>query len=88
MTLTLDRVSIAATPVLASATRVRLVRAADSLWRVLDSTGIVIGHLQGVTSESGVRFRARRYHAPTRRFRDIGDFWSADDAVDCLRLAR
>lgn len=66
----------------------RLVQAADALWRVLDSRGIVIGHLQVIRLGEQLRYRARRYHAPSRRFRDLGDFWSADDAVDCLRFAR
>jgi hypothetical protein len=76
------------TPTLASHSRVRLTPAAPFLWRVLDSTGIVIGHLQQVTHAGGIRFRARRFHRPSQTFRDIGEFWSADEAVECLRFAR
>lgn len=75
-------------PALTSNSRVRLVAAGPSLWRVLDSAGIVIGHLQQVAHTGGVRFRARRFHTPSRVFRDIGEFWRADEAVECLRLAR
>ncbi len=64
-----------------------LTRAAADLWRVLDSRGRVIGHIQAVADPLGLRYRARRYHAATGRFRDLGDFWAADDAVGCLRAA-
>ncbi|MFT4220001.1 MAG: hypothetical protein QM611_05740 [Microbacterium sp.] len=72
-------------PALPAARGVSLARAADDLWRVLDHTGRVIGHLQAVAHPLGLRYRARRFHAPTARFRDLGDFWSPDDAVACLR---
>lgn len=75
-------------PALASNPRVRLVPAAPSLWRVLDARGIVVGHLQQVSHPGGLRFRARRFHPPSHAFRDVGEFWSADEAVDCLRFAR
>lgn len=65
-----------------------LAASGPALWRVLDSGGRVLGHLQAVADSAGVRYRARRFHAPTRAFRDLGDFWTADDAVDCLRFAR
>ncbi|WP_228484804.1 hypothetical protein [Microbacterium cremeum] len=76
------------TPVLARGADVRLASAAPSLWRVLDRSGRVLGHVQAVPDGSGMRFRARRFHAASRAFRDLGDFWSPDDAVDCLRFAR
>lgn len=75
-------------PPLSPRTPARLVHAADSLWRVLDVKGAVIGHLEVLRIGADLRYRARRYHAPSRRFRDLGDFWSADDAVDSLRFAR
>lgn len=75
-------------PVLAHGAGVRLAAAAPALWRVLDASGRVLGHLQAVPESRGVRFRARRFHPASRAFRDLGDFWSPDDAVDCLRFAR
>jgi hypothetical protein len=77
-----------AQPRLSAQARVRLDPAAPGLWRVRDPAGFVIGHLQAVTEHAGTRFRARRFHASTHTFRDLGDFWSADDAVECLRLGR
>lgn len=76
------------TPTLRTGASARLSPAAPSLWRVIDADGRVIGHVQARADRRGTRFRARRYHPPTRAFRDLGDFWSADDAVDCLRYSR
>lgn len=75
-------------PPLHRAAPLSLAGAGPALWRVIDPAGRVIGHLQSVVHAQGVRYRARRFHAASRTFRDLGDFWSADDAVDCLRFAR
>jgi len=77
-----------ALPALSRARDLRLVPAGHSLWRIVDSSGRVIGHLQATTEGRGIRYRARRFHVPSRSFREIGEFWSADDAVECVRLAR
>jgi len=74
-------------PRLTRSTPVRLAPAAPALWRVLDKTGKVIGHLQAVSQRGGVRYRARRFHPASRAFRELGEFWTADDAVECLRFA-
>ena len=66
---------------------VRLASAGPALWRVLDPTGRVLGHLQAIPGPQGVRYRARRFHAAARAFLDLGDFWSAEDAVETLRYA-
>lgn len=87
MTITLDQPQLG-TPLLSPRTPVRLARAAASLWRVIDSDGRVIGHLLGLIGDDGLRYRARRFSPASHGFRDLGDFWSADDAVDCLRYAR
>lgn len=76
------------TPSLSARAQVRLDPAAPGLWRVRDRAGVVIGHLQAVSELGGTRFRARRFHASTHAFRDLGDFWSADDAIECLRWGR
>lgn len=67
---------------------VRLAGAAPSLWRVIDASGRVIGHVQALAQADGVRFRARRFRVATRAFMDLGEFWSVDDAIDCLRFVR
>ena len=65
MTLTLADLR-SATPHLSRAIDVRLVPAAPALWRVVDRSGRVIGHLQAVREGADVRYRARRFHAPSR----------------------
>lgn len=77
-----------ATPELSPRSPVQLVRAAPGLWRVLALTGHAIGHLQAIDDTGGTRYRARRFHTASHTFRDLGDFWNADDAIECLRFAR
>ena len=84
---TRDRVRSDQPPALAGDTRERLHRAGSGLWRVVNGAGHVIGHVESVDDPLGVRFRAKRYHAPSTRFRLLGEFWSADDAVACLRYS-
>ena len=79
---------ISPTPRLRAGSGLRLVPATVDRWRVVDVTGSIIGHLDAIPDPRGTRYRARRYHARAHVFRDIGDFWSADDAADCLRFAR
>lgn len=80
----LDTYSGAAPP-MAPRSRVRLVPVAAALWRVVDPQGRAMGHLQQLAEPQGERFRARRYHVASGSFRDLGEFWSAQDAVDALR---
>ncbi|MCC2032317.1 hypothetical protein [Microbacterium allomyrinae] len=75
-------------PVIAAGVPIRLSAAAPSLWRVIDATGRVIGHLQALSFGDGIRYRARRFQSATRAFLDLGDFWNADDAIECLRFVR
>jgi hypothetical protein len=75
-------------PHLSRARNVRLVAAAPALWRIVGPSGRVMGHLQAVRQGHDVRYSARRFHAPSRMFRELGEFWSADDAVECVILAR
>ena len=86
--MTLDTIADAPPPEIAPDVPLRLAAAAPALWRVLDRRGVVIGHLQALADEAGVRYRARRFHAASRRLVDLGDFWSPADAIDCLRFAR
>ncbi|HYI52178.1 MAG TPA: hypothetical protein VEX42_11480 [Microbacterium sp.] len=75
-------------PGLSRARNVRLVAAAPALWRIVGPSGRVIGHLHAVRQGHDVRYSARRFHAPSRTFRELGEFWSADDAVECVILTR
>lgn len=75
-------------PAVAPGVPVLLADAAPALWRVIDRSGRVIGHLQALGQGGSVRYRARRFHAASRAFLELGEFWSAADAIDCLRFAR
>jgi len=66
----------------------RLVPVADRLWRVVDGSGRALGHLQQRGAGKHARFAARRFHAASGRFRDIGEFCRAAEALECLRLSR
>jgi hypothetical protein len=61
-----------------------LVPVKDGLWRVLDRSGAVLGHVERRTDAAGDRFAARRLVAATRTY-DLGLFWRVEDAVDCFR---
>lgn len=88
MSISIDFPRRTATHVPQFPTSTRLVAAGPALWRVVDANGLVMGHLQEIATDAGTRFRARRYHAPSRTFRDVGDFWSREQAIECLRVAR
>jgi len=64
----------------------RLLPAGESLWRVVDPRGIVIGHIQELTDGADTRFRARLYRPSRGSFLELGEFWSQDQAIECLRL--
>jgi hypothetical protein len=56
----------------------------DGLWRVIDRTGSIVGHIQKRTDADGDRFAARRLVAATRTM-ELGVFWRIDDAAECFR---
>lgn len=64
-----------------------LVQLHNGLWRVLRSSGSVLGYIELVPDERGERYRAKRLTADKRSFRSLGEFWRLTDAVDCLRFA-
>ncbi len=57
-------------------------------WRVLDRHGRVLGHLRAEKQEGGVRYFAERFELATARLRVLGAFWTASEAVECLRYLR
>lgn len=63
----------------------RLIAVRDSMWRVIAPDERIIGHLERINTEEGELFRAQRFVTSRARFSALGDFWSADDAIDCLR---
>ncbi|MFF2632097.1 hypothetical protein ACFVR6_04370 [Microbacterium sp. NPDC058021] len=80
-------ITTAAPPVLTGAgSSLHLVPAGPELWRVVDGDGRIVGHVQRLVDDGDPRYRALRYQPSRRAFRTVGDFWTAADAVDCLRL--
>ena len=77
----IDRPAVAA-PVWGS-----LVAAGPLLWRVQERRGRILGHLRAVrdASSEAVHYRAERFDAVRGRFRTVGEFRSADDAMQSLR---
>lgn len=75
-------------PQLAKTSPYTLDPAGLAQWRVRDRTHTIIGHLTASQTVDGTRFIARRYHHRSGTFLDLGTFWSAQDAVDCLRYSQ
>lgn len=63
-----------------------LVQLHDDLWRITRPSGEVLGYVEKFQEIAGDRFRAKRMMATHNRFVSIGEFWSADDAVECFRV--
>ncbi|WP_228498126.1 hypothetical protein [Frigoribacterium sp. VKM Ac-1396] len=65
----------------------RLVQVHDDLARVTRAGGEVVGYVERFDDPQGDRYRAKRFLPRQRRFVEIGEFWSRDDATDCFRFA-
>lgn len=65
---------------------INLVQLHDELWRVTRADGDVLGYVESFSDPRGTRYRSKRLIPLHKRFVELGDFWSFDDAVDCLRF--
>lgn len=65
---------------------IRLVQLNGELWRVTRPDGDVLGYVESFSEPRGVRFRSKRLVPLQKQFIVRGEFWSFDDAVDCLRF--
>lgn len=63
-----------------------LVRLHGGLTRVLRRGGGVIGYVERIADPAGTRFRAKRMRPRAAGFVAVGEFWSADEALDALRF--
>lgn len=72
-------------PHLETTVRERLLPVSENTWRVIATDGRVLGQIRAVPSAAGTRFQARRFDAAVAGFREVGEFWSPDEACDCLR---
>ncbi|KHK98956.1 hypothetical protein LK09_04055 [Microbacterium mangrovi] len=64
-----------------------LVPLGDARWRVV-LNGRIIGHLDELRGDGGVRYRASRYRRATAALVAVGDFSRRRDAIETLRYAR
>jgi hypothetical protein len=72
-------------PVARSRGDLRILDVRDDLSRVTRVNGEIVGYVDRVDIAGGTAYRARRYVPAERRFVELPNVWSADDAVDCLR---
>jgi hypothetical protein len=61
-----------------------LVQLNNELWRVTRPSGEVLGYLEQFRVRAGLRYRAKRFIVRQKRFIEVGEFWSIDDAIDCF----
>ncbi|TDW31300.1 hypothetical protein EDD25_3106 [Cryobacterium psychrophilum] len=61
-----------------------LVPVRAGLWRVVNRSGAVLGHIERQTDADGDRFSARRLVFASRTV-PLGLFCRLDDATDCFR---
>ncbi|THG28810.1 hypothetical protein E6C64_17725 [Naasia lichenicola] len=59
----------------------------NGLWRITRDSGQVLGYVEHIENGALPRFQAKRLASTGRSFVAAGEFWSFDDAVDCLRFS-
>jgi hypothetical protein len=64
---------------------IALVKLRGDLWRMTRATGEVLGYVEQFPTSAGERFRAKRLLTRQGRFVVDGEFWSVNDAIECLR---
>jgi hypothetical protein len=70
-------------PVASQRAGIAFVQLNNGLWRVTRASGAVLGYVEQL---AGGRFAAKRLAASGRAFLPLGEFWTFDDAMDCLRF--
>jgi len=54
-------------------------------WRVVTDDGVIVGHVRQHGDALGSRFIAERWSPFAARFRELGSFWTLQDAAMCFR---
>ncbi|MBG6238329.1 hypothetical protein IWX78_001284 [Mycetocola sp. CAN_C7] len=65
-------------------TGLRLVPVTSDLWRATIDDGRILGHIERRDDPAGTTFIAKRLVPAQARFHTLGEFWTIDDAMDCL----
>jgi len=55
------------------------------LWRATRADGAVLGYVELLDTPDGERFVSKRLRPRAQGFLPVGEFWSADEAIDSLR---
>jgi hypothetical protein len=55
------------------------------LWRATRADGAVLGYVELVVTDEGDRFLSKRLRPRAQGFLPIGEFWTADEAIESLR---
>lgn len=55
------------------------------LWRATRVDGSVAGYIELIDRGGEDRFRSKRLRPRAQGFLEVGEFWSADEAVESLR---
>jgi hypothetical protein len=56
------------------------------MWRVTRSDGAVLGYVELLDTAEGARYLSKRLRPRAQGFLPVGEFWSADEAIDSLRF--
>lgn len=78
--------TLEASPLTPQRAGLRLAAVGSDQFRVVDTRDRIVGHIQLVPDEQGVRYRAKRYNPLRGAFAEFGEFWRLDDALSCLPL--
>ncbi|MEP6842949.1 MAG: hypothetical protein ABJA11_05475 [Pseudolysinimonas sp.] len=55
------------------------------LWRATRTDGAVLGYVEVLDTAQGERFLSKRLRPRAQGFLPVGEFWTADEAIESLR---
>jgi hypothetical protein len=55
------------------------------LWRATRADGAVLGYVEVFDTDQGERFLSKRLRPRAQGFLPVGEFWTADEAIESLR---
>ena len=55
------------------------------LWRATRADGSVLGYVELLHTSEGERFLSKRLRPRAQGFLPVGEFWTADEAIESLR---
>jgi hypothetical protein len=65
---------------------VTLLALHSRMWRAMLPDGAVLGYVEIVETADGERFLSKRLRPRAQGFLPVGEFWSADEAIESLRF--